>query len=503
MRLNKALFTLLDDLKEIQISVNKEVPTCEIIDYQPSVHLKANLRPYQLEGVKWLIQHYQQGFGACLADDMGLGKTLQTIAALLYVKENGALSTASNATTQLNIFEQTYQQDYYQSLHALIILPASLVFNWEKELKTFAPHLMRLKYIGSKRKVHEKLLHRFDVVLTTYQTALKDKDILKKYQFECIVLDESQHIKNKSSQVFKAINELKAGYKISLSGTPIENSLADIWSQMQFINPTLLGSFNFFQKHFITPIEKQRNELRTEDLRRIVQPFLLRRTKQAVAKDLPALSTQVVYIDMSEEQEKIYEREKSAVRNHLLEHYQLGDFTYRSLVLQSLTKLRLIANHPILSVPTFEGSSGKFSYILHQLDIIRKSGHKVLVFSAFTKHLALFEQELMQQGATYCKLTGQDSALQRDKAVEEFQNNSSISTFLISLKAGGTGLNLTAADYVFILDPWWNPNAEDQAIARAHRIGQTRPVFATKFIAKDTIEEKNTHASRPQTPIGR
>ena len=488
VRLNKALFTLLDDLKEFKISTNDEVLTSEMIDYQPSVHLKATLRPYQLEGVKWLIRHYQEGFGACLADDMGLGKTLQTIAALLYVKEHSTLPTVSEAATQLNIFEQIDQQGYY--LQALIILPASLVFNWEKELKAFAPHLMRLKYMGSKRKVHEKLLHRFDVVLTTYQTALKDKEILKKYQFQCIVLDESQHIKNKSSQVFKAINELKAAYKISLSGTPIENSLADLWAQMQFINPSILGSFNFFQKHFITPIEKQRDEVRTEELRKIVQPFLLRRTKQAVAKDLPALSTQVVYTDMSEEQEKIYEREKSAVRNHLLENYQSGDFAYRSLVLQSLTKLRLIANHPILSIPSFEGGSGKFSYILHQLDIIRKSGHKVLVFSTFTKHLALFERELMQQGTSYCKLTGQDSALQRDKAVEAFQNDSSVSTFLISLKAGGTGLNLTAADYVFILDPWWNPNAEDQAIARAHRIGQTRPVFATKFIAKDTIEEK-------------
>ena len=493
VQLHKSLFTVLNELDDIKIVTPMGESTAETIEYQPSSRLKAQLRPYQLEGVKWLIQHYLQGFGACLADDMGLGKTLQTIATLLYIKENSilpTLPTQEKQATQLNIFDQSYENDHYQGLKALIILPASLVFNWEKELKTFAPHLIILKYIGSKRKLHQKLLTRFDVVLTTYQTALKDKEILTKYHFQCIVLDESQHIKNKSSQVFKAIDELQATFKISLSGTPIENSLSDLWAQMQFINPNLLSSFSFFQSHFITPIQKQGDELKKAELRNIVQPFLLRRTKAEVAKDLPPLSMQIFFSEMSDRQSDLYEREKSAIRNHLLDNFQASNFTYQSLVLQSLTKLRLLANHPILSIPNFEGNSGKYDDVLHQLDIIRKSGHKVLIFSNFTKYLALFEQHFIEQHFSYCKLTGKDSLDQRKRTIDQFQNDDAISAFLISMKAGGTGLNLTAADYVYILDPWWNPNVEEQAIARAHRIGQTMPVFATKFIAKDSIEEK-------------
>ncbi|MEN0051173.1 MAG: DEAD/DEAH box helicase, partial [Bacteroidota bacterium] len=491
-RFPKSLYTLLEDKKEIEnVQEVLDVEAMEAIKYQPSKWLKADLRPYQLEGVKWLVQHYHNHFGACLADDMGLGKTLQTIAVLLYAKENQPKEEQTvSSTQQLGLFENALTKDYYSALNALVILPASLVFNWESEIKKFAPQLQVLKYLGTKRKAHQKLLHNFDVVLTTYQTALRDVEVLKKYDFSYLILDESQYIKNKNSKIFQAIKSIKAAHKISLSGTPIENSLADLWAQMQFINPDILGSFQFFKQHYQIPIEKQEDEVQKEELRRIIQPFLLRRTKEEVAKDLPELTTQVFYSEMSNAQQKIYEREKSAARNYLLDNFQTNNGTYHLKVLQSLTKLRQIANHPILCDVDYEGESAKFTDVQEQLDRIQRSGHKALIFSSFTKHLALFQNHFQAESISYSLLQGDQSQKQRQQAVKAFQETSDVPFFLISLKAGGTGLNLTAADYVFILDPWWNPQAEQQAIARAHRIGQDKRVFATKFITKATIEEK-------------
>lgn len=490
-RFPKSLYTLLEDKEEIEnVQEVLDVEAMEAVEYEPSKWLKADLRPYQLEGVKWLVQHYHNHFGACLADDMGLGKTLQTIAVLLYAKENQPKEEEASAVRQLGLFENALTKDYYSALNALIILPASLVFNWESEIKKFAPQLQVLKYLGTKRKAHQKLLHNFDVVLTTYQTALRDVEVLKNYDFSYLILDESQYIKNKNSKIFQAIKSIKAEHKISLSGTPIENSLADLWAQMQFINPDILGTFKFFKQHYQIPIEKQEDEIQKEELRRIIQPFLLRRTKEEVAKDLPELTTQVFYSEMSNAQQKTYEREKSAARNYLLENFQTGSGTYQLKVLQSLTKLRQIANHPILCEADYEGESAKFIDVLEQLDRIQRSGHKALIFSSFTKHLALFKTHFQNQNINYSLLQGDQNQKQRQQSVKAFQETDNVPFFLISLKAGGTGLNLTAADYVFILDPWWNPQAEQQAIARAHRIGQDKRVFATKFITKATIEEK-------------
>lgn len=505
LSLEKSQFSLLKSLglKEGVLEEAKELAAdVENMDYQPSPLLQATLRPYQLEGVKWLVHHYQQDFGACLADDMGLGKTLQTIAVLLHAKEqksltaqatnssNGASKTGQGSGLQLGLFGGSVEDDFLQPLQALIILPASLVFNWENEIQKFAPTLMTYRHLGTKRHKDIKVIKRFDVVLTTYQTALRDVDFLQKIEFSYVVLDESQQIKNKDSKIFKAINQLQAAHKVSLSGTPIENSLSDLWSQMQFINPNLLGSFRFFKREFITPIEKQRDEAKTERLKDLIAPFLLRRTKDLVAKDLPPLTEKVFYSEMSKEQKRLYEKEKSAARNYLLDNYNAKDFKYHSIVLTTLLKLRQIANHPTLIQPDYRHLSGKFEDIIEHLKVIRKGGHKTLIFSTFVKYLDLFKKYMEEEGLAYAWLSGSTSQNQRVKAIQQFETDKNVSTFLISLKAGGTGLNLVAADYVFILDPWFNPAAEQQAIARAHRIGQTKQVIAIKFISKDTVEEK-------------
>lgn len=490
MRINKSQYTLLS---EVGLA---DEPAVEIdpnaFEFTPSAKLKADLRPYQLEGAKWLVQLYRNGLGGCLADDMGLGKTLQTITVLLHAKEQLAQEGQSDQSDeqQLNLFAQPDDHDFLNPLHALIVLPASLVFNWESELMKFAPHLSVYKHTGPKRHKKIRLLQRFDVILTTYQTALRDAEMLREMEFEYIVLDESQQIKNRESKVFKALSEFEARHRISLSGTPIENSLSDLWSQMQFINPDLLGNYSFFKREFITPIEKHRDEDKKVRLRSLVQPYLLRRTKREVAKDLPPLTTKIFYSEMSGEQKKLYEREKSAARNYLLENFDSSSPKYRILVLQSLTKLRQIVNHPKLVYADYEKGSSKFTDILEHWDVIRRSGHKALFFSSFVQYLKLFRGQFEQEQQGFSWLTGDLPAKERQKEIERFEADERIRSFLISMKSGGTGLNLTAAEYVFILDPWWNPTTEQQAIARAHRIGQDKNVIAVKFITKDSIEEK-------------
>lgn len=493
LRLTKSQYTLLETL---DIPMPEDLDNAIDESYEPSPLLKAQLRPYQLEGVQWLARLYKQDLGACLADDMGLGKTLQTIAILLYAKEQR--SQQENATeapivskgNQLGLFAPAGDEDFLQPLHALIVLPASLLFNWESEIKKFVPAFSIYQHFGPKRFRDARLLARFDVILTTYQTALRDVELLEQLEYEYIVLDESQQIKNRESKVFKAINRLQAKHKLSLSGTPIENSLSDLWSQMQFINEGLLGSFNFFKKEFIIPIEKQQDEERKDKLRKLVAPYLLRRTKEEVAKDLPSLSTQTFYTEMAPAQRKIYEREKSAARNYLLDNFAAADAKYRLLVVQTLTKLRQIVNHPVLAFADYEQKSGKFQDITEQWEVLQRAGHKVLLFSSFVKHLELFRSHFDTAGAEYAWLSGSTPNKQRQKAIKRFQEDATVQSFLISIKSGGTGLNLTAADYVFILDPWWNPTTEQQAIARAHRIGQKNNVIALKFITRDSIEEK-------------
>jgi non-specific serine/threonine protein kinase len=259
---------------------------------------------------------------------------------------------------------------------------------------------------------------------------------------------------------------------------------------MQFINPNLLGSYRFFRQEFINPIEKTEDETKKDRLRQLVKPYLLRRTKEEVAKDLPPLSTRTFFTEMTREQRKLYEKEKSAARNYLLDNFSANDSKYRILVVQTLTRLRQLVNHPVLIQADYDKDSGKFQDVLEQWDIIRRGGHKVLMFSSFVQYLELFRRELEQQGVPYAWLTGNLNARQREAEIRKFQEDPAVQAFFISIKTGGTGLNLTAADYVFILDPWWNPTTEQQAIARAHRIGQDKNVIATKFITHQSIEEK-------------
>ncbi|MEZ4924843.1 MAG: SNF2-related protein [Saprospiraceae bacterium] len=491
LRIPKSLFTLLESAG-IQSAENGEVhkqvdPSA--VAYEVSADLKAELRPYQLEGVKWLVGHLNAGFGACLADDMGLGKTLQAIALLLYAKQkqlNNGADEHLGHSPQLDLF-QSYREDL-KPLNALIILPASLVFNWQKELMKFAPSLMVCVHTGPKRGKDARALSGFDVVLTTYHTARQDLDMLQCLHWKVIILDESQQIKNRQSEISKVVLSLNASCKVSLSGTPIENSLSDLWSQMEFINPATLGSFKSFKEKFIVPIEKLDDEMAKEQLFRRVRPFFLRRTKEQVAPDLPELTEQLFYSEMTTAQEKLYEKTKSAARNEILSLF--GDPQTRFQALQALTRLRQIANDPRLVNAGFEGGSGKFNDVLATWDTIQRAGHKVLFFSSFEKHLELFRKHFETNKLPYAWLSGSTSMPDRAKEVNRFQEDPNVQAFFMTIKAGGVGLNLTAADYVFILDPWWNPAIEDQAIARAHRIGQIWPVTAQRFLSRNTIEEK-------------
>jgi len=437
-------------------------------DLQLPVDLNAQLRNYQVEGFKWLCFLQKNGFGGCLADDMGLGKTLQAIAVLLRSKEASS-----------------------EKLTSLIVAPASLMHNWKSEIGRFAPGMKVYTYVGSHRNRELSNFSYYDVILSTYHTVRQDISALAAYGFHYVILDESQMIKNPSSKLYQSIIELQSDHKIVLTGTPIENSLIDLWSQINFVNPGLLGTLSFFKRSFVYTIEKKKDESREKKLKELINPFILRRTKQEVAQELPPVYEQIRYCNMTEGQKRFYEEEKSVARNSILENLEeMGLEKSSMLLLQALTRLRQIANHPAMVEDHDSNDSGKFSEVYRDIESVISEGHKILIFSSFVKHLNLFRTRLDKDHVKYAYLTGSQNQRQRGRAVKEFQNDPNCSLFLISLKAGGVGLNLTAADYVFILDPWWNPAAELQALNRAHRIGQDKSVFVYRFISNDTIEEK-------------
>ena len=282
---------------------------------------------------------------------------------------------------------------------------------------------------------------------------------------------------------------LKSEFKLVLTGTPVENSLTDLWTQLNFVNPGLLGDLAFFRREYAKPIEQTGDGEKEIRLRKIIKPFILRRTKGMVATDLPSLTEQTVFCDMTEEQNKLYEEEKSSVRNSILKNIETNGIENSAIVvLQGLMKLRQISNHPVMSYEEYASGSGKFETVLQDIESVISEGHKILVFSSFVKHLELYAEEFRKKRIMYTLLTG--ASTNREKIVNSFQNNAENKIFLISLKAGGVGLNLTAADYVFILDPWWNPATEMQAMNRAHRIGQDKSVFVYRYITTNTIEEK-------------
>lgn len=440
-----------------------EIPTLPVPN-----SLKAELRGYQQKGYEWLSYMKENRAGVILADDMGLGKTLQTISLLLKEKENG-VKTAS-----------------------LIVMPTSLIFNWASEFRKFAPELRVMSHIGSNRSKTPAAFAFFDVILTTYGTMRIDIEMLKTFPFYYVILDESQSIKNPEAKISQAVKQLISQYRLSLTGTPLENSVTDIWSQMEFLNPGLLGNEAFFKQFYQIPIEKERSAKQAAQLRSIIQPYILRRKKQQVATDLPPKIENIHYCEMTEKQQALYEQTRDTYRNYLLELIQEGTLKKNKLnILAGLQKIRQIAIHPrMIDAQISIEESGKYAEVKEMLAEILATDSKVLIFSQFVRMLSIFETDLKTSAIPFLYLDGSTPASERKKKVEAFQSDPKIKVFLISLKAGGVGLNLTAADYVFILDPWWNPAVEQQAIDRAHRIGQTKSVFYYKFITKNSIEEK-------------
>lgn len=495
--------TRLGDLKKLE----------EIEEVELPVNFKGKLRSYQKAGYDWLNFLKQNKFGGCLADDMGLGKTIQTLALLQNEKElaerepvtETAVLTPKPAKVQLSIFdveEETTTTQKKNSRTSLIILPNSLIYNWISEAKKFTPDIKVFEYTGSNREKCVEHFHEYDLIITTYGTARNDIEVIQKFHFHYVILDESQIIKNPSSQTARAIRNLNCTHKLALTGTPVENTIVDLWSQMNFLNNGLLGNYHFFNEKFVQPIEKYKNQEKAGELQKLISPFVLRRTKEQVAKDLPKKMEQVHYCEMTEEQEKMYERIKSHYRNEILESIDaMGLRKSQMQIIKGLTELRLIANHPIMVDEEFLGESGKFNEITRMAETAMQENHKLLMFSQFVKQLTLFKNYFDAKGIRYCYIDGSMSAKKRKEQVDIFQSDESIQLFLISLKAGGVGLNLTAADYVFLIDPWWNPAVERQAQDRTHRIGQTKKVFTYKFITQNTVEEKILDLQRKKTLI--
>lgn len=432
----------------------------------PPRELKANLRYYQMTGFNWMLSLHHYRLGGCLADDMGLGKTLQTLALLQHLYTENKQRPAT-----------------------LIVVPTSLLHNWRKEIAKFT-RLSSYEFTNasvSDTEQLQRLIERHSIVLISYGMMRNNIRELEKHAFEYVVLDESQNIKNCDSATFRAAVRLKSSYRLALTGTPIENSLKDLWSQFHFLQPGLLGNEREFNTHYITPI-KEGDKQTEQKLRNLISPYILRRNKEEVAPELPPLTEEVVFCEMEEQQRSIYTQEKSGLRNVLLEVSSSKKRHTNLTVLNGITKLRQLACHPQMVMEEFNEKSGKLEEIMSVFETLQSGGHKVLIFSSFVKHLELIATALEQQGYSYTMLTGKTT--RREEEIERFSNRESIQAFLISLKAGGVGLNLIKADYVFIIDPWWNPAAEMQAIARAHRIGQSKQVFVYRFITKESIEEK-------------
>ncbi|MCX6237094.1 MAG: DEAD/DEAH box helicase [Bacteroidia bacterium] len=498
IRLQNYHFMLIPEIaNEMEASVKERISLLGSgsIDSQDIPNkLFAELRNYQKVGYDWMYHLFANGLGGCLADDMGLGKTIQTLTLLLKLKRKEPLYPVfqHKKTGQLSLFVSEEPLEEMVQPATLIVLPVSLVHNWEKEIRKFAPSLKAYVYSGARRREKSSMndiIANYDIILTTYGTVRNDVEELSQYEFFFLILDESQYIKNSESKTYKTITGIRSQHRIVLTGTPIENSLSDLWAQMNFLNRGLLGSKNYFKQEFLIPIERDKMPEASEKLQKLIHPFILRRTKEQVAKDLPSLTEETIVVEMAAEQFEFYETEKSAVRNTLLNNFReegLQKSTF--FVLQALMRLRQIAIHPRLIDPASAFESGKFNDIIAMLSILVAENHKILVFSSFVKHLTLLADVFKKKQWNYSLLTGKTT--DRKQVIDEFQENPEKKIFLISLKAGGVGLNLTAADYIFITDPWWNPAAEMQAISRAHRIGQDKKVFVYRFISENSIEEK-------------
>lgn len=462
------LFEQIDDLEVAKILAEKK----KKLDAFSSIKntaipktIKADLRPYQKEGLNWLNFLHQFNWGGILADDMGLGKTLQILAFIAKLKSK---------------------------IPSLIVVPTTLIFNWDNEVKKFCPSLKVYFHYGPARSKDGKEFKGNDIVITTYGVVSNDIAWLSKSKFNYVILDESQAIKNPQSLRFKSVCLLKGRNKLALTGTPIENNTFDLYAQMQFANPGIFSSAKSFKDNYSVPIDKEGSQLRAAELRKLIKPFMIRRTKEQVAKELPPKTEDVIYCTMEAEQRKVYDAYRNKYRDKLLGKIEEDGLQKSKIyVIEGLMKLRQICDSPQLlsDEENYGASSIKIDELLRNIE--NKTGnHKIVVFSQFVSMLSIIREKLDEDKVSYEYLDGKSSQLARQKSVEYFQTDESCRVFLISLKAGGTGLNLTAADYVFLVDPWWNPAVEEQAIDRCYRIGQDKKVFAYRMICKDTIEEK-------------
>jgi superfamily II DNA or RNA helicase len=478
LKLSRYHLSVIDELyehrdeNELEIQLEEKYQRIRelhnIRELEPPEHLQPILRPYQAAGFQWLNYLHEVGWGGILADDMGLGKTVQALSFL------------------------QYYHDQHPDMHALVVCPTTLIYNWENEIKKFTPVLTYHIHHGPQRHRDAEVLKQFNVVITTYGTLRSDIKTFVSMGIDYAVLDESQAIKNPQSKVAKAAALLPAKNRLCMSGTPLQNNTFDIFAQMNFLNPGMLGTMEFFRQEFAIPIDKFGEPEQKEHLKKLLYPFILRRTKEQVAKDLPEKTEQVLFCEMEDEQRKIYDAYRNEFRARILgtiedQGIQKSQFT----ILQGLMKLRQICDSPAIL-----NEDDKFANHSIKLDELAREitenigNHKALVFSQFLGMLALIREKLESLGIRYEYFDGSTSAPDREKAIQSFQKDDEVRVFLISLKAGGVGLNLTAADYVYIVDPWWNPAVEQQAIDRTHRIGQTKNIFAYRMICKDTIEDK-------------
>ena len=476
VHLSKIHFSLIDELteelaneeieKELWEKKQKLMNFKQIENVPLPTNIKATLRHYQEEGYKWINFLDEFKWGGCLADDMGLGKTLQILTFLQHQKNVKPESTS------------------------LVVVPTTLIFNWQAEAEKFTPDLKLYVHRGMTRRKDIEFFAEYDIILTTYGTMRSDVELLREFEFNYIVLDEAQAIKNPESLTSKASRLLVSNNRLTMTGTPVENNTFDLYSQFEFLNPGMLGSADFFRTEYATPIDKYQDKEKSEELRRLVYPFMLKRTKEEVATDLPDKTETILFCEMGKKQRKVYNIYREKYKTEIAEKLATEGLNKSSfLILEALLRLRQICDSPALLGGNQDhgNESAKLEEIVREIEE-NASNHKILIFSQFLGMLDLIRQHLEKVNIPYEYLDGQ--TVDRANRVNRFQNDKNCRVFLMSLKAGGVGLNLTEADYVYLVDPWWNPAVERQAIDRTHRIGQVKKVFAYKMICKDTIEEK-------------